>query len=138
MRYDPKAADMTLPDGVYDAVITAAEEKVSKKGNPMLHVGFKVWGNNRQTVFVHSYFVDNNGGMLAALRQLCNAVGIDFSSGEVRPEQLLNKNLKVELETEPGQGGYGPKNVVAQYLSDTAAPVVTGGVSSDDETECPF
>lgn len=137
MKYNPKDADMTLPDGLYDAVLFKVTEEVSKNGNLMLHAGIQVWSNTGKSVFVHSYFVDNNAGMLASLKQLCDAVGVEFSTGEVSPEQLQGLNLKVMLTTEPGRGGYGPKNVVTEYLKDNAAvgerlPAANASVPDDD------
>ena len=42
--YDPKKADVLLPDGDYEAVVYEAEHTVSHKGNPMLEITVKAYG----------------------------------------------------------------------------------------------
>ena len=137
MKFNPKDATITLPDGEYDAVIEAAAEETSKKGNPMLHIVLAVWSQQRKA-YVHEYFVDSNASMLSMLKQLCAATGIDFNAGEVTADMLKNRNLRVYLKTRTDS--YGDKNVVSKYVRDAPtgdaavpAAATTDGPPPDDD-----
>jgi len=116
MHYNPKDADATLlPEEWYDASIAAAEEKVSKARNDMLVVSFTVFAPVGRTD-IQRYYVNNPAG-LSGLRKLCRAVGLseEFDKGEITPELLLNRNLRVQVKIQRDERGqYDDKNVIAQ------------------------
>lgn len=122
MRYDPATANADLwDDGWYDAAVVSAEEKKSKKQNPMLVVTADIWGDNGK-ITIDTYFVANVKASMSRLKKLCAAVGIDYDAGEVTPEMLNGKNFRAYLKTQKGTGGYEDKNVISSFAEEGFVP----------------
>lgn len=127
MKFNPEGAVANLlPEEWYDGLIIAAEDKVSKRDNAMLVVTIRVYsGHNPE---IPSYFVDGNPSSLSRLQKLCRAVSVAFSKGEVTPDDLVNKNLRVLVKIQKDDTGqYGDKNVIAAFDLAKGTQIVPAG-----------
>lgn len=135
MRFDPSVADEhLLPEGWYDAVCIAAQEKISKKGNDMLVMTATVYGPGVQ-VNIDTYFVSTAQPSMTRLKKFCNSIGVPFGGGEITPAMVLNKNFKALVKTQEGTGSFDDKNVIAAFARPDWTP--PGGESSPEAAELP-
>ena len=114
-KYNPDDANPVLQDGEYDAVIQDAKVGETKKGDPKVQVTVKVYGPNNIRPLVHDHIIAPYG--IRRLKQLCEALGVDFDSGEVDPTKFVGRNLRVQLRTQ-ADDAFGDRNVVSRYLPD--------------------
>lgn len=116
MRYDPEAAnaDLIPSDTWLEALIVSSEDKVSKQGNEMIQVGFKIYDDAGKQPTITDYYVSSKPGKF---KKLCNVLNLPFDSGEIEAEELLNKSLWVLVKIQKDDK-YGDKNVIAAF-SDT-------------------
>lgn len=115
-EYDPKDAEYPVLDpGEYTAVLDSAEEKVSKKGNPMLECQWRIIIGSREVV-VTDYIV--NPATLFRLKAMAEAFGQlnAFEAGTFDPFQFVGKAVQVTLEIEK-QDGYAPKNRIRKFTA---------------------
>lgn len=125
MRFDPKEADANLlPEAWYDAIVMDAIDTVSKKGNDMMTVTFKIYDDRGLQPLIDRYFVKSQAG-LSGLKKLCRAVGVAeevFQGGEVDPMDLRGKPLRVLVKIQKDETGrYDDKNVAAAFEPKTNA-----------------
>lgn len=119
MQYNPdaKRPSFILPPGDYPAQVVNAEEKLSKKGNPMLVVKIKVFNlKNGSETNITDYMV--LGGEYSAdwrVKELVEASGIEVS-GDLNPYELNGRNVKVRLKIKPPKGDFGESNAVSAYM----------------------
>ncbi len=117
MKFSPKTDEdikraMLLDAGSYDFEVLSAEEKLSKKGNPMIVVKLLVFAGERRRE-VTDYLMES---MAFKLRHFAFAVGLgkEYESGDLNAENFRGRSGKVVLAVEE-QVGYSPKNVVRDY-----------------------
>lgn len=119
MKFDPKLADANLlPEDWYDALIVYANEQTSKKGNPMLMIGFRIYDHAGTQPIIDRYFVLNTPSGLTGLRKLCRAVGLDqaFSQGDMDASLLQGKSVRTLVKIQEDETGqYDSKNVCAAF-----------------------
>jgi hypothetical protein len=119
MQYnrEAKRPSFILPPGDYPAQIVNAEEKQSKKGNPMLVVKLNVFNTaTGGETKITDYMVQ--GGEYSAdwrIKELVEASGIEVS-GDLNPYELNGRNLKVRLKIKPPKGDFGESNAVVSYM----------------------
>lgn len=118
MQFQPKTDEQIVsenlwPDGEYDFEVVAAEEQVSKKGNPMIKLGLKCFSGDRSRT-VTDYVMEK---MAFKLKHFLHGIGMGaaYDSGEFTAEQLVGRSGKVILKQEH-QEGYQPKNSVEDYV----------------------
>ena len=107
-----------LPAGEYEAEIMSAECKTSSKGNEMLVVNYKLFGDSddERIGYATDYMV--TGSTLYKLKQLCGCVGMDFGAGEIDESDLVGKILRVAVKIEvPKDPKYSERNVVTKYIA---------------------
>ena len=116
-NYNPDDALQIVPAGNYDAVVFSAKTGETKKGAPKLDMTLKVYDPKGVNPLVRDTIMSPFG--IRRLKQLCEATGVDFSGGEVDPEEFPGKNVQVRLcvRTDP-TGQYDDQNSVSAYLSD--------------------
>jgi hypothetical protein len=118
MRFNPRDADANLlPEDWYDASIADAVDSVSRKGNSMVVVTFKIYDDRGLQPTIDRYFTNNPSG-LGGLRKLCRAVGLSdrFDSGDLNPNELKGKDLRILVKIEEDETGkYPDKNVAAAF-----------------------
>jgi len=127
MRYNPD--DVTFPEGLYDAELTAIE-KVSKSGNPMMVVTAKVYYRDKSQL-VNDFFVEGNQGSLTRLSKLSKVIGHKFESGDVTPADITGKNVKVFLKVHDDEQ-YGKQNKISRYEPIEAVAAPSPNTGSED------
>lgn len=117
MRITPKSQEEIdleglLEKGVYDFEILKAEDKLSKKGNEMIHVKLKVFSGDGYQL-VDDYLME---AMSYKLRHFCEEAKLldKYESGELVASDCVGRCGKVKLDIEPG-GDFPAKNVVKDY-----------------------
>lgn len=127
MQYNPEAKrpSFILPPGDYPAQIIIAEEKQSKKGNPMLVVKLKVFNTatGGETKIIDYMLQGGEYGADWRIKELVEASGIEVS-GDLNPYELNGRNLKVRLKIKPAKGDFSESNAVVSYMpwNDTDGP----------------
>jgi len=111
VKFNPD--DATFPEGLYDCFFIEAVEKSSKSGNPMIDVTCQVFLGNKSQL-IHDYFVHDVQGHLTRLNKLCKAIGHDFKSGEITPDQIKGKNCKAYIKVHDDDQ-YGMQNKISRY-----------------------
>lgn len=125
MRYNPEDANANLiPNDTWlEAIITSAEDRVSKSGNEMIEASFKVYDSAGKQPTIKHYFVASAPGMF---KKLCKVLNLDFESGDVSAESLVGKSLVVKVKIQKDETGkYDDKNVIAAF-SDKLPEGATG------------
>lgn len=126
MRFTPKSEEElraeaekrgAWPNGVYDAEIVTAEEKVSSKGNDMIEMTLNVYFDDTQRQ-MKDWLVE---AMAFKLRHCCEAAGLSdsYESGTLEAWALEGKSVKVKLTTEAFIGNDGvsrKRNKIADYV----------------------
>lgn len=149
MRITPKSQEEIdleglLEKGVYDFEVLKAEDKVSKKGNEMIHVKLKVFHEDGFQ-FVDDWLME---AMSYKLRHFCETANLldRYESGELAAEDCIGRSGRVKIDIEPA-GEYPAKNVVKDYgeaKKVTAAdkgPLMNAGPkipADDDGSEIPY
>ena len=121
LKYNPKDATTTWPDGDYDAEIVKVEEKQSSKGNDMAVVTYKVYNDEGKTRLVTDYIVIP--AALFKLKQLAGALGQQaaFDAETFQPGDHVGAGVRVELRTEAGDGQYEDKNRINKVKAPAGA-----------------
>jgi hypothetical protein len=106
------------PNGVYDAEIVSAEEKISSKGNDMIEMTLNVYHEDTQRQ-MKDWLVE---AMAFKLRHCCEAAGLSaaYEAGTLDAWQLESKAVKVKLTTETYIGTDGvsrKRNKIADYVT---------------------
>lgn len=119
MKFEPKtekqiADERLLPDGEYDVEIVGAVEKTSKKGNQMLEISVRVFGDSRVLV-IRDYLLENQQEKLL---NLCTACGIPekYHAGELEPSDLQGLSCRAKIKVEPPKDGYDASNRIKSYV----------------------
>ena len=112
MKYNPKDASMCLPPGVYDATISAFNDKDSD-GNPLRSktsnqlmevVEFTIYTPSGGTIRMSEYITEKvvawKYGVLAKALNKKD----DFDAGTFNPADYIDHNVKVELIVEEFDG----------------------------------
>lgn len=118
MKFQPQSDEeikraMCAPPGTYDFEVVSAEDKISSKGNPMMVVTIKVFvGGGERTI--KDYLMEK---MAFKLKHFAHAIGMAkaYDDGGLDPNTLSGCAGKVIIEVQE-QDGYGPKNVVDDYV----------------------
>ena len=113
--YDPKDAETTIPEGLYEATVIAAEHKTSSKGNPMCELQLVVYAGDRE-VKMKDWLVAGSGTWkIKAFAEALNA-GDEFRAQTFDPVNYTQKNLRVEVITRKSNDPkYGDQNGVKDY-----------------------
>ena len=125
-RYDaePVAGD-------FDFQFTWIEEKTSSKGNPMTVLTLNVKGANlkvKEHITEKTFFKVER--VLKAFdpeqfKDMQHAIESGDTGFEVNMRSLKGLRGRVRLKIEPGRNGYGPKAVVADFLTEVPVPATT-------------
>lgn len=118
MQFTPKSKDElrpTLPDGEYSATVIKAEDTVSKRGNDMIAITLRVYGDD-VNVLGNDWLIPSSQGMWKVF-DFCDAAGLmeRYNAGDLTAQDCLNANVLVKVETEE-QEAYGPQLRIRGYL----------------------
>lgn len=115
MQYNPKEAEqgnnLQLADGIYDAECIDAKDDVSKAGNDMLVLNWRVF-SGEQSVRVRDYIVSTAQWKLKQAMQACGMA--TDTEKEVVSDDFVGKSAKVSVVKD------GEYNKIKAYI---AAPV---------------
>ena len=136
-KFNP--ADTSLwPEAWYDAAIVNAKDGIGKtSGNAYLVATFECYGP-MGNIRIDRYFVLENKGGKTGLKKLCMAIGLleRFQQGEINPEELIGKSLKVLVKVqESDDPRWDDKNVVSAFALATSSPEAAfpkQGIPDDD------
>lgn len=141
MKFAPKSEDEiraeaekrgAWPNGVYDAEIVTAEDKITSKGNDMIEMTLNVYHEDTQRQ-MKDWLVE---AMAFKLRHCCEAAGLSsaYDGGSLEAWQLEGKSVKVKLTTESYIGTDGvsrKRNKIADYVvAETAQAPARGPAPS--------
>lgn len=140
-----------LKEGVYDAVITKSEDKVSQNsGNPMMDMTVTVYDDNGKEHNVRDFLVFTKSMMWKVIHCAESAGCLaGYQDGQLCSEMLIGKRVKVKIGIEEGsiiaqdklQGKalgskYPDKNKIEDYLS--LETVNTPDKSEFEDSDIPF
>jgi|GEM_PF-3281763 hypothetical protein len=114
-RYDPNAPQgEIIPAGSYMATILAAEEKVSKTGNPMIELKFKLYMDDGTERTMKDWIVQT---MAWKLGKVADAIGKTdaFASGEFNRKDYIGCNLEVKIEHKPDKRDGGVRAQITGF-----------------------
>jgi len=156
VKYDPKDANLVLPEGTYDASIARVDEEddkgplTSKKtGEAMQKVTFDVYAGEK-VVKISQYFTAKS--MLWLYKRLASALGQEepFKAGQFDALNHVGDNLQLELIVKDSPQ-YGEQNQIAAFLpkrvgattpqagARTPRPTVAAGTGGkSDDADIPF
>lgn len=105
-----------LPNGWYPFTINDATEKVSKKGNEMIEVNVRVYGEKGFS-FVRDFLMDTEFGAFK-LRHISDTCGIldQYESGGINADDLTGKEgfCKISIKKDK-TGQYPDQNQIQDY-----------------------
>lgn len=115
MRYNPKDAITALPPGPYEAILQKCDESLSKKGNEMMTLTWKIIAGPNKSREVKDYIV--SPATIYKLRNLARAMGkmVEFENASFQPGEFIGCHVTVDLGIEHSQG-FDEKNVIGAYI----------------------
>lgn len=123
MQFTPKSRDElrpTLPDGEYSATVIKAEDTVSKRGNDMIALTLRIYGDTGN-VLANDWLIPNAAGMWKVFN-FCEAANkMDrYNDGDLTANDCLNAEVIVKVKTE-AQEGFDPQPRIKDYLKERTA-----------------
>ncbi len=138
-----------LPDGEYDAVVSASEDKVSASGNPMMALTLQVFDDSGKSQEIRDWLVFTPAMMWKTIH-FCDSAGImsEYETGKLCSDIVFEKRLRVKIVREQGNvippdklkgkpmgSLYPDKNKVDDYVKKgdecAQAPAVEGAFDDD-------
>lgn len=120
MRFTPVSEEQAAgvwPKGEYDALVTEAAEKTSKKDNPMIQLTLLVYGPDGKEKSIRDWLVSTDGGQ-AKIQRFCKSAGLwdMYQAGELSAESCKDASVKVKLGADEGDDDYPPRNSIRDYI----------------------
>lgn len=148
-NYTPKsdeelAREGLLSDGIYDFEINDAEDKLSKKNNPMAVFKLHIFDSNGNARSLTDYIAFGNSFGERKWRHAAVACGLldVYDSGALTAFEFKGKCGKVQIKIQDGSVDYPlPKNVIVDYLKPDGSEVKKPTFKLDpsvEEDACPF
>lgn len=129
-----KKTFQVLPKGIYDFEILSADEKVSKKGNPMIETKVRVFANDGSSTNVFDYLMESMAFKLRHCAEACGLIEY-YNDGKLNPDHLVGCTGKLKLDIEVPTG-YPERNVIKDYVVEgekAAAPKKSPSAALNDE-----
>lgn len=141
---DAKKADAPslLDEGQYEAVVVAAEDQTSKKGNEMIALQLKVYTKDGRERKVRDWILE---AFAVKLRHFAVAAGLEeqYMLGKLDAAMCKDAHVLVDIEVEDTDD-YGPQNKVKDYWpwqgKERPKPSGSevGGYDDVDHSDIPF
>lgn len=112
-KFNPADATNALKEGVVNFQITAAENKVSAAGKPMIKLTIKAKDTNGKSAYL-TYFI-MQPYQIKQIFKCCNMDMTVFESGHVLCSFYIDNKGKAEVVTEYSER-YGDKSVIKKFL----------------------
>jgi hypothetical protein len=143
MQFNPEAKrpNFLLPKGTYNASIEGAEEKVSKKGNPMLVVDLRVYNGEHSKLITDYIVTGGEHAMDWKLAHLVSSTGGDPSTGSIDPATLIGCPCVVKVRIQPPKGDFAEDNKIDDYLTveeDAPAKPIRAATAAVTDDSAPF
>jgi len=124
-------AKSLAPAGDYDFEVLTAEDKTSKKGNPMIAIKIGLYIGEKITKHVFDYLMPSMG---FKLRHFCDTVGLlaRYEDGTLCADDCKGRSGTVKIVVDDSNTAYPPKNVVKDYVPRAVKPL---GATVEDEPE---
>lgn len=123
MRFTPltdQELNKLFEPGIYEYEVIKAEEKISKKGNPMLHIVIRVFDTIGRSQLINDYLITGIESARWKIYDFCHSCGLGeiYQAGEISSEMCRGKSGKVKIKIDKDTSGqYPDKNVVADYIT---------------------
>lgn len=119
MRFQPKSreeftAERLIPaKTICQAEVARAEEKTSKKGNPMIAISLRVW-HGEGSVFINDWLLAGSEKLL----NFCDLAGLGdaYMAGEVTAERLMGRSVYVKVGIDAAKDDYPERNKIVDYV----------------------
>lgn len=126
LNFEPKTEEQLnnlMPDGQYNFHVSKAEDYVAKtSGDEMIKLTLLVWDHNGRERQITDYLTSK---AIYKIKHFCDAVGLTekYSSGNLHASDCegSDKIGKLLINTQKGQGEYGPRNSVKDYVKREAS-----------------
>jgi len=121
MQFKPKTdnelAEAGLwKDGIYDFEVVSAEDAVSKSsGNDMVVLELRFFDDDEKTKTIKDYITSTQDFKLKAAAKAMGLLS-QYDTGNLSAGHFEGKAGKASIKTQPAQGDFTPKNVVASYI----------------------
>ncbi len=141
-----------LPDGEYDAVITASEDKVSASGNPMMAVTLTVFDDSGKSQEIRDWIVFTPSMMWKAIHFADSAqLMAEYEGGTLCSDIARDKRLRVKIVSEEGSvippdklkgkslgSKYPDKNKVEDYIKHGEQQAKAASPDGSFDDDVPF
>jgi len=122
MKFAPvseEEAAKLWPKGEYDALVTLAVEKKSKKDNDMFELSLTVYDGDKE-LKVRDWLMPD---FPAKLQAFCKSGGFwdEYQAGELAGHLITEANVRVKLGVQDATDEYPPKNKVVAYVARKSA-----------------
>ncbi len=129
MRFQPKSEESIQEErlmaaGEYDFEVNSAEDTTSKNGNEMIKLELRIWDDQGRERILTDFLLEK---MAAKLRHFSDSAGIlnQYEQGAMSASACERKQGRVKIAIEEDKTGqYPPKNVVKDYITRKAKPLV--------------
>ena len=124
-----------LPKGKYKAKVAGAEEKTSQKGNNYLEVEF-ILENTRHIWHIFNLWNPSNDSKEISQKEFNKLGAICGVSGQVTDtDQILGREVLLDVGIKAGTAGYPDKNVVKDFLPPTVSASVSTTAQASADVE---
>lgn len=89
-----------MQDGIYDFEITAAENKVSSKGNDMMEIKLNVFDSDGEPRPKRDWIMPQMAKKFKHFHNACDIMD-KYNAGTLEPEDVVGKTGKLMIKTEP-------------------------------------
>ena len=146
MNFTPKSEEEIqsanlLQPGIYNFLVSKAEDTTSKSGNEMIKLTLTVWDNNGHEHIVFDYLLE---AIAYKVRHFSDATSLldKYLSGCLNAEDCLGKSGHVSIIIQDGAAkgdgtNYPNRNAVKDYIKKENSPVVSNSEEFKDD-EIPF
>jgi hypothetical protein len=120
MNFSPKT-EQEIQDaklwkkGEYDFTVEDGADKTSSKGHPMIELKLRISDGNGKSRVLTDYLLEETPEKLRHAASACGLLD-RYDAGAIAGPEFKGKRGRLKLIVEKAKNGYGPKNVVADYI----------------------
>ena len=143
MKFEPKTEEeintfSLCPEGEFSFEVLKAEEKMSKKGNPMIELILKIWDDNGEIHTVYDYLME---AIVYKLKHFCDSTGLKekYDNGELTDFDCELKTGKVKIIHQKDRNDSSKVRAsVKDYIVDSSEVKESPKESSIEDDDVPF
>lgn len=105
-----------LESGQYEFEVIEALEKISSKGNQMIHLKIKILNDGKQHI-IYDYLVATDN-MMFKIKHFCETASLrdKYAKGSLSCSDCLGKKGLADIDLQEAEGTYSAKNFVVDYI----------------------